>query len=113
MKRNAFDEEQDAAASPGRRPDEAPCSKCRADTQRALLALYGAQCWTCYRAWTGEQQPKSDVGDKRKGPKEWAFALKRREEAGERLPQASRAMWRAALGDVRMLSDLAADRAAP
>ena len=33
------------------------------------------------------------------GNKDWAYALKRREETGDRLTQAQRMMWRAAIGE--------------
>lgn len=75
-----------------------PCMWCKAPTLREVLAQYGARCRTCYEGYLRERQPSPDIGDKRTGgPKAWAHALRRREEAGEKLTQAQRDAWRGAL----------------
>ena len=81
-----------------------PCRWCQAPTQRATLGHYGARCFRCYEAFLLDPQKAVDVGDKRKsGPRDWAHALKRREEAGEKLSPAQREMWRAAIGAHQLL----------
>lgn len=77
-----------------------PCSFCGEVTKHEALRMFGARCVRCYRAYCeSASKPAPDVGDKRKGnPKEWAYALKAREESGERLSSVQRSMWRSALG---------------
>lgn len=74
-----------------------PCTRCQTPTAHSTLATLGARCFTCYLAFCRQQQPKVDVGDKRDNARSWAHALKAREDAGEKLSPAVRAMWRAAL----------------
>ena len=76
-----------------------PCSFCGTLTKHDTLATLGARCAQCYRYYCASaSKPTLDVGDKRAGgPKDWAYALKTREESGERLSSVQRTMWRAAL----------------
>lgn len=73
------------------------CRGCRTLTAKRELADHGGECAPCYRGYTQGQQTTTDIGDKRVDARDWAKALKRREEAGERLTAAQRDMWRAAL----------------
>lgn len=83
-----------------------PCPRCQAPTLIATLNHFGARCEPCYEAYCLEPQPSPDAGDKRSGgPKAGAYALKAREEAGERLSQAQRDMWRAVIGRGAPVSD--------
>lgn len=75
----------------------APCQRCFTLTSRKELSHFGARCRSCFDAFCRHPQPQVDVGDKREGPRSWAYALKRREEAGEQLTAPQMAMWRAAL----------------
>ena len=70
-----------------------PCSWCKTPTLKAMLNHYGARCFSCYEAYCQESQPGPNVGDKRKGPMDWAHAFKAREDAGEQLGHAQRQMW--------------------
>lgn len=76
-----------------------PCRWCGGDTLLATLAQYGARCFRCYEASCREAQPKPRIApDKQRyGAKAWAWALKAREEAGERLTLAQQSAWRDAL----------------
>lgn len=76
-----------------------PCRWCDTPTAHSTLSTYGARCYPCYLAYCREAQPSPDVGDKRnRGSRDWARALKHREESGERLSPAQRDMWREAIG---------------
>lgn len=79
---------------------EGPCQWCRAIVLVETLNTFGARCKPCYDAYLREPQPATNfMADKRLGdPKEWAQSLRRREQSGERLTLAQRAMWRTALG---------------
>ena len=78
--------------------NRAPCRWCGDSTLVSMLNHYGARCFACYEAYCGEPLPKVDAGDKRThGPKAWAHALRAREERGEPLSPAQRAMWRSAI----------------
>lgn len=75
-----------------------PCTFCGTLTKRKVLATLGARCGDCYERYVREKQSYPDVGNKKaNGPKDWASALKRREEAGERLSIVQRQAWRDAL----------------
>lgn len=97
MRRAKFDESSDAPAMPLQALKS--CMFCGRPTAHDTLATLGARCAPCYRNYCeSASKPTPDVGDKRKGnPKEWAHALKAREEAGEILSSVQRTMWRAAL----------------
>lgn len=76
-----------------------PCRWCQTLTQRATLAQYGGRCYRCHDGYCQEPQPSpAFMGDKKVGDKDWANALKAREEAGEALTLAQKIMWREALG---------------
>lgn len=91
-------------AAPPAGPHEvfAPCTRCNTPTQRSTLAHYGARCLRCYIAFCREPQPTPRfMGDKRTGGnRAWAYALKARQDAGERLPVASQEMLKNALRGV-------------
>lgn len=97
MRRAKFDESSDVQERPLQSLKS--CIFCGRATAHDTLATLGARCAPCYRGYCeSASKPTPDVGDKRKGnPKEWAHALKAREEAGERLSGVQRTMWRAAL----------------
>jgi hypothetical protein len=75
-----------------------PCAVCRTQTQAATLSQYGARCFSCWETYRTGPLPKTpDVGDKKNsGPRDWIRALRRRDEAGERLTPAQRGAWREA-----------------
>lgn len=101
MSRAKFNENLPAVAADAAPRDQygpLPCSFCGDLTSRSVLAHLGARCSRCYEAYCRAPQRKVNVGDKRQSPRAWAHALKRREEAGERLTPPQRAMWRAAIG---------------
>lgn len=81
-------------------PIRQPCSKCEESTLLTVLAQHGGWCVGCYDAYCREPQPEPPwMADKRTGgPRAWAYALRTREESGERLTPAQKAMWRAAIG---------------
>lgn len=74
------------------------CTFCHRPTKRGTLSAYGARCFPCYEAYGNEPQSYPDTGDKGQDPRGWARALKRREDSGERLTPAQRAMCRSAIG---------------
>lgn len=78
--------------------DTAPCSRCQTATRRETLSLLGAQCPRCYRAYCTEipERPRVTYArdDRRRS---WAWNLKARHEAGERLTPAQISAYTAAL----------------
>lgn len=104
-----------------------PCRWCRKETLSAILAQYGARCSECYDRYCSEgfappplgrltRQDKlgimrrlravlADISGNR-SPRGWAYALKAREDAGEQLSPAQRAMWRGALQPSRPTVDV-------
>lgn len=78
-----------------------PCTFCNDMTAHETLLTLGARCVGCYRAYCEQQSSHPDVGDKRDsyggGPKAWAYRLREREQQGDRLSGAQRAMWREAI----------------
>jgi hypothetical protein len=78
--------------------DRLPCRLCNAATQRETLTDYGARCFRCFEAWQNERHEVPDIGDRTgRGLRDWAHALKRRHDAGERLTPAQVAAYKAAL----------------
>jgi hypothetical protein len=77
------------------------CRWCGGMETRLRLGLFGARCGRCFDGYKAcMPDAPSVVGDKTKGPREWAYALKRREvELREPLTQAQRDAWRAAIGE--------------
>ena len=75
-----------------------PCTRCSTPTPHGTMAMFGARCHLCYLAFCRQQQPRVLVGDKRQGNREWAHALKARDDGGEHIAPAVRDMYRAALG---------------
>jgi hypothetical protein len=73
------------------------CMFCHRPSQWATLSQYGARCFSCYESWQRAPQTSPDIGDKRKGLRDWAHALKRRHDAGERLTFGQIDAYRAAL----------------
>ena len=74
-----------------------PCRWCQKQTLVSTLAEYGARCFACYEAYCRDVPRAPQTGDKRRGPRAWAYALRDREQAGERLTIAQRAAYRDAL----------------
>jgi hypothetical protein len=78
--------------------DREPCRWCNAPTLRETLSNYGARCFRCFEAWQAERHEVPDVGNKPdRGMRDWAHALKRRHEAGERLTVAQVVAYKSAL----------------
>jgi hypothetical protein len=78
--------------------DKLPCSLCGAPTKRETLSDLGARCFPCYQSYCREQHEYPDVGNKHaRGPRDWAYALKRRHEAGERLTPVQISSYRSVL----------------
>lgn len=98
MKRRTFDETNDQPVDDVDR-NRLACSWCSKSTLRSVLSQYGARCFECFEGYCRRPQDHAQVGDKEVGPKGWAYALKRREVAGERLTGAQKAMWRTAIGE--------------
>ena len=102
--RKAFDDTADVGSAPSQPIDLGerllPCAFCGTPAKHKVLATLGARCSPCFRAYCEAPPQASNVGDKRTGgPRAWAYALKAREEAGERLSGVQRRMWRAAIGE--------------
>lgn len=78
--------------------DMAPCSRCQTATRRETLSLLGARCPSCYRAYCAEIPERPRVTYARDDwARSWAWNLKARHEAGERLTPAQVAAYTAAL----------------
>jgi hypothetical protein len=88
------------------------CRACRSLTTTRTLSLYAGQCYECFAAQC-LNTPISGREDLEKStdPKAWAWRLRARELAGERLPIGEAAMWRGALA--KELRTMAGDLAAP
>lgn len=65
-----------------------PCRECKGSAAAETLSSYGGRCGACHAAYCRAPRTWPDVGDKRKGPRDWAHALKRRHEAGDNLTPA-------------------------
>lgn len=74
-----------------------PCTFCGRITAHETLRALGARCVGCFRAYCETVPQAPQVGDKRGGPKGWAWALRSREMAGERLTPPQKSAWRDAL----------------
>lgn len=97
-----------------------PCRFCGGSTPRDDLETFGARCRLCYRAYSAEANPAwwpnreltrderaavirkarqglAQLGQQHRDPKQWAHALKAREESGEPLTRHQRDAWREAL----------------
>lgn len=74
-----------------------PCPRCQSPAMRETLSLYGARCFACYRDYCAEPRLRVDIGNKRVSPRDWAHALKRRHDHGERLTPAQVTAYTAAL----------------
>lgn len=79
------------------KPDELACRDCRGSAARETLSSFGGRCGGCHAAYCRAARNWPDVGDKRKGPREWAHALKRRHQAGENLTPAQISAYQTAL----------------
>jgi hypothetical protein len=101
MKRNTFDEDAPPLPPHGQVPANLPtlraCNGCNEPTPIATLAQLGARCQDCHAAYCRAPKPQVDCGDKRKGPRDWAYALQRRHKAGARLTNAQVDAYRSAL----------------
>lgn len=80
-----------------RSDDKPKCRRCKGDAPWQTLSDHGGMCFPCYAAYCREPQKWPDIGDKRNGPRDWAHALKRRHESGERLTPAQITAYTAAL----------------
>jgi hypothetical protein len=99
MKRRSFDEDMPLPPHGHMQADDRlPCRWCEAPTKLETLSLYGARCFDCFQRYCRDGQLPAVVANRHtEGSKAWAYALKAREEAGERLSSAQRGMWRTAL----------------
>lgn len=99
--RRTFDDRADSALQAPEMGDPGdrllPCAFCGNATKHKVLATLGARCAKCFRRYCESAPPAPDSGDKRIGPKSWAYRLKAREQAGERLSPVQRRFWREAL----------------
>lgn len=91
-----------------------PCTVCGTPTERETLSEYGARCGHCFTHYKtrGKPNPPMPTAEQRRAtamrlrailanrPKPgrgWAYALRDREQRGERLSLAQRHAWRDAL----------------
>lgn len=74
--------------------DALKCRRCQATAARETLSNYGSLCGPCYGAYCRETRAPAPVSG---GRAEWAFSLKARADAGERLTPAQTDAYRAAL----------------
>lgn len=89
-----------------------PCAYCGRPTEYSTMVNYGARCGACFNAWVtqGRTYRRDLTADDRRaivarmrqaiqsrGGKEWAYALKDREDRGEAMSGAQRDAWRRAL----------------
>lgn len=116
-KRSAFDERKDQSVANDFLSAHLACSFCGAMTDRVELATYGARCYRCYSAYLREGSTGQNArpmlvperremlqrlrvtcaGQRKPAGKDWAWALRKREQAGEKLGQYARDAWRYAL----------------
>lgn len=100
MKRQAFDESKEAIphAHGSPRQPVANCRKCLSEAPFKFASEHGRMCEACFgRYASAPAETAPDVGDKRIDPRAWAYRLRDREARGDRLTQAQRTMWRAAI----------------
>lgn len=92
-----------SADVPAESTAEGSCRGCGAIVRVETLNTFGARCQPCYEHYRRERQPASHfIADKRTdGLTAWAYSLQQREQSGERLMLAQKAMWRAALSAIR------------
>ena len=74
-----------------------PCSLCDAITPHETLRTLGARCVPCFRRYCETVPAGPDGGDKRGGHRGWAWALKYREQMGDRLTGPQKQAWREVL----------------
>lgn len=82
-----------------------PCRWCQKQTLVSTLAEYGARCFACYEAYCRDVPPVPQMGDKRRGPRAWAYALRARDQRCDPLTLAQRNAWRRALERTEDVSD--------
>ena len=93
------------------------CSFCGKQTLKSTLSEYGARCFECFEAYCRNGDPPVRLTDEDKAevmrkllvlasnfgrpadPKAWAYALRDREQSGERLSRVQRDSWRKAIGE--------------
>ncbi len=77
------------------------CRRCDSSVSSVTASDHGGMCNRCFVAYCNEPQHRPDVGSKLRDMRSWAYALRRRHEAGERLTQGQVACYRAALPEWR------------
>ena len=112
MKRSAFDDEAPAGPPATSTAGKMrPCAECATQVLWETLSLYGGRCQHCYAAYLrGAGQRRLEASDRKQlaasvkaiaaagePDKAWAYKLRDREAAGEKLTSAQRQAWRAAL----------------
>lgn len=78
----------------GAGPPTCRCLFCNTPTDWQTLSDHGARCFSCYQAYKRAVPKLPYVGEKTSDPRGWAYALKRREESGEKLTQFQKQSWR-------------------
>jgi hypothetical protein len=74
------------------------CRTCKSSAPWQVLSDHGGQCFSCFQAHCrASMPPQVDVGDKRRGQRDWAYALQRRHKAGDQLTPAQIDAYTAAL----------------
>lgn len=73
--------------SDGAHPD-VTCLQCAHRVAWVTASTYGGRCGACYAQHCNEHRPPPPHTGTKKDPLSWAFALKARHEAGERLTKA-------------------------
>lgn len=118
MKRSSFNDYQDKRVADEFLDGHKPCTLCQTTTPVNDLATYGARCRRCYDAYCAEANPRNrsavgpmtlaekqalirsiaNVGKQgQRGPKDWAYRLREREQGGAYLTRVQRTAWREAL----------------
>lgn len=84
--------------------DGLSCWRCRQSANRETLSAYAGMCGPCFGAYCRETRAPAPITG---GRSEWAFSLKARHDAGERLTPAQVDAYRCALlrGDVPQESE--------
>jgi hypothetical protein len=76
-----------------------PCAFCRKRTLISILSQHGARCVECFDAYCAKPQGNvTREGYESEGRRAWAFKLRDRHQAGERLTKAQIDAYRAVCG---------------
>lgn len=96
------DMQNDAPAPKNFQESMAPCRGCGGSTRAATLSHYGGRCISCHESFTQVPVPAPQMAKNYEGPKAWAWRIRAREMALDRLTPAQKTMWREALrGELR------------